>query len=91
MLSFHERKTLRELQHRLLADDPDLERSFRDAPLRRSLGRRWRLYITVATASMSGVVMLLLQSPASALGIAVVAVVAWVAWLRPDDADHGKP
>ncbi|MEV4143458.1 DUF3040 domain-containing protein [Amycolatopsis sp. NPDC049691] len=91
MLSFHERKTLRELQHRLLADDPDLERSFRDAPLRRALGRRVRLALTVFTACAFGVVLLLLGSPASALGIAVVAVVSWLMWLRPDDAGHGKP
>ena len=91
MLSFRERRTLRELQHRLLADDPDLERSFRDAPLRRSLGRRVRFALTVVTACVFGVVMLLLGSPASALGIAVVATIAWATWLRPEDADHEKP
>lgn len=91
MLSFHERKTLRELQHRLLADDPDLERSFRDAPLRLSVGRRVRLALTVVISFAFGAVMLLLGSPASALGIAVVAVAAWFMWIRPDDADHEKP
>jgi Flp pilus assembly protein TadB len=91
MLSFRERKTLRELQRRLLVDDPDLERSFRDAPLRRSVGRRWRLSITVVIACVFGVVMLLLGSPASALGIGVVAWLAWHVWLCPDDADHEKP
>jgi Flp pilus assembly protein TadB len=91
MLSFHERKTLRELQHRLFAEDPDLERSFRDAPLRRSPGRRWRLYATVVSACVFGVVMLLLGSPASALGIAAVAAVTWHVWLRPEAPDHEKP
>ncbi len=91
MLNFRERRTLRELQHRLLADHPDLERSFRDAPLRRSLGRRARLCLTVVIACVFGVAMLLLGSPASALGIAVVAWIAWVAWLRPENADHEQP
>ncbi|MDX3191668.1 DUF3040 domain-containing protein [Streptomyces sp. MN03-5084-2B] len=91
MLSFRERKTLRDLQHRLLADDPDLERSFREAPLRRSAGRRRRLFSTVIIAGVFAVVMLLLGSPGSALGIAVVAWLAWHGWLRPDEPITRNP
>lgn len=87
MLNFRERKALRELQHRLLTDHPDLERSFRDAPLHRPLWHRWRLCIIVITACVTGIVMLLLGSPASALGIGVVAWVAWHMWLRPGETD----
>ncbi len=93
MISDHEQRKLRELERRLLDDDPEFPRSF-DARARR-LGRA-RLgpadKAVMATVLALGTILLVAGAPGAALALATVAVLLWLAWrtCRPSTRDNGS-
>lgn len=79
MLNDHERETLREVERRLLADDPAFARAFRarQTHLRHHHSRRRGAIVAVVIAVLLAGLLLALGSFGGAL-ICVVAV--WVIW-----------
>ena len=81
MLSDHELKTLRELERRLLDDDPDFPRSFDTRAQRLGRPRPGLPSITaVAVAVVLGAVLLMAGAPGAALGLVTVTGLLWLAW-----------
>lgn len=81
MLSDHELKTLRELERRLLEDDPGFPRSF-DTRARR-LGRPQLglpAMTAIAVAMALGAVLVVAGAPGAALGLVTVTGLLWLAW-----------
>jgi len=102
VLSDREQDTLRELQRRLVAEDPDFARSFDDVRLRHSTYSlqwayampRWVYPTAIVAAVALGVLMLLLGAPGTALGFAALATMISVVRRRRDQpsppaAGHG--
>lgn len=89
MLSDHERKTLREVEQQLMAEDPEFARSFeaRQARLSRH-PRRLAVRIGVVVGALLAALMLVTGSLVGALVFAVTAGLIWVAWLHPGDTDE---
>ena len=86
MLSDRERETLYEIQRRLLVEDPSFAQSF-DADLQR-LPReprdrhRWAYTTAIVVAMMLCALMLLAQSPGTALAFAAIAAALFMARRR---------
>ena len=79
MLNDHERKTLREVEHQLMADDPEFTRAFeaRQARLPRRRGGR-----AIGIAVMAGILLAALMLIAGSLtGALAVAVTTWLIWM----------
>lgn len=92
MLSDHERRTLREVERRCMADDPAFTRSFQERQTR--LSRRPHqtgAAIAIAVAALLTALMLIAGSPATALGLAAVTGLIWMAWRHSTDADRRTP
>ena len=85
MLNDHERKSLRELEQRFMAEDPEFTRSFeaRQARLSRHPRRRGSRIALVAGMLLVGL-LLIAGSLAGALVVAVTAGMVWMAWRYPD-------
>jgi Protein of unknown function (DUF3040) len=91
VLSDHERKTLREVEQQLMAEDPEFARSFgaRQARLSRH-PRRLGVRIGVVVAALLAALMLVTGSLVGALMFGVTAALIWVAWLPPGDTDEWR-
>jgi hypothetical protein len=91
VLNDHERKTLREVEQQLMAEDPEFARSFeaRQARLSRHL-RGLGVRIGVVVAALLAALMLVNGSLVGALVFAVTAGLIWVAWLPPGDTDEWR-
>ena len=80
MLNDHERKTLREVEHQLLVEDPEFTRSF--ATRAQRLERRHLdgglVKIAILAAVLLGALMLVAGSPSGALAFAAVAGLTWL-------------
>ncbi|MDN5919420.1 MAG: DUF3040 domain-containing protein [Pseudonocardia sp.] len=81
MLSDHELKTLRELERRLLDDDPEFPRRF-DTRARRMRGPQLRLpaAIAIAVVMVLAAVLLVAGAAGAALGLVTVTGLLWLAW-----------
>jgi hypothetical protein len=93
VLSDHERKTLREVEQQLMAEDPEFTRSFEagQAGLSRH-PRRLAVRIGVVVGALLAALMLVTGSLVGALVFAVAAGLIWVAWLHPGDTEEwGAP
>ncbi|MGH4008272.1 MAG: DUF3040 domain-containing protein [Pseudonocardiaceae bacterium] len=74
MLSDRERETLHQIQRRLLVEDPGFVQSFDADALRLPRGRRrWAYPVAIVVAVTLCVLMLLAQSPGTALAFAALA------------------
>ncbi|MFI9005750.1 DUF3040 domain-containing protein [Actinosynnema sp. NPDC053489] len=85
MLNEREQDALREIERRLAADDPDLERSFAaldDVP--RPSGRPRVSSVVIAVAAGLALVMLPAGSPVGAVAYAVFGALVWVVRDLPD-------
>jgi hypothetical protein len=84
VLNEHERKTLREVEHQLMADDPEFTRAFeaRQARLRRHPGQR-AVGIVVVAGMLIAALMLIAGSSAGALAVAATTGLIWMACRRP--------
>lgn len=87
MLNDHERKTLREVELQFLAEDPAFSRSFdtRAQRLQREYVDRAPAKIAIVAAILLGALMLLVGSPAGALGFAGMTGLIWLAWRHSND------
>ncbi len=92
MLSDHERRTLRELDGRFLADDPEFPRSF-DARAQRlghtPLGGSATLALAVGV--LLCVLMLVAGSLAGALAFAAATGAIWLAWRHSTGSRRQPP
>lgn len=81
MLSDHEWRTLREVERRLLTEDPGFVRSF-DARARRLHGGsdRWGLQIFLVAGVLLSLLMLVTGSPGGAVAFAAATGLIWSAW-----------
>ena len=88
MLNDHERKTLREVERHLMADDPEFTRAFeaRQGRLPRRPGRRGTV-IAIVAGVLFAALMLIAGSLTGALAVAVTTWLIWLAWRRA--AGHG--
>jgi hypothetical protein len=88
VLSDHERKTLAEVERRLIADDPEFAQSFRarQTSLQRDPHRRGATIAAVA-AVLLVVLMLLAGSLVGALGSVVTTALIWAMWRYSMDTD----
>lgn len=82
MLSDHEMRTLRELERRLLDDDPDFPRRF-DMRARRLDRRRRELRVATALVLALAAVLLVAGAPGAAFALVAVCGVVWLAWRWP--------
>jgi hypothetical protein len=95
VLSDHERETLREVQRRLATEDPAFVRSFETTGQPDSHCSfqwlyglpRWAYTTTLVVAVALGLLMLLVQSPATAFGFAALATVIAAARRQPRATD----
>jgi hypothetical protein len=89
VLNDHERKALREVEHQLMADDPEFTRAFeaRQARLQRHIGRR-AVGIVVAAGMLIAALMLIAGSFAGALAVAATTGLIWMACRRPAGLDR---
>lgn len=79
MLSDHEREALREIEHQLIVDDPDLEQSFR--ALRAPMPSTWprtSYTVVIVVAALLGLVMLLAGSLVGVLTFTAIGGSAWL-------------
>jgi O-antigen ligase len=91
VLSDHERKTLREVECQLMAEDPEFARSFEAGQARLSRHpRRLGVRIGVVVAALLTALLLVTWSLAGALVFAVTAGLIWVAWRDPGDTDEWR-
>ncbi|MGB7798833.1 MAG: DUF3040 domain-containing protein [Pseudonocardiaceae bacterium] len=101
MLSDHERDVLHEIQAGLLVEDPGFAQSFdtetqslateAQRPHRGSPDwTRWLYTILLVLSSTYAVIMLLAESPISALALAAMAGVSWEARRRHDGTSHQR-
>ena len=83
MLNDHERKALREVERRLIDDDPRFARHFeaRQTRLQRNPRRRGNVIAAVLTVLLAAL-MLLAGSVFGALATAVTTVLIWAVWRR---------
>jgi hypothetical protein len=83
VLNEHERKTLREVEHQLMADDPEFARAFeaRQARLQRHPGLRGT-GIAVVAGILLAALMLIAGSLTGALAVAVTTWLIWMAYRR---------
>lgn len=81
MLSDHEWKTLREVERRLLTEDPEFTRSF-DTHARRLHGGsdRWGIQIFLVTGLLLSALMLVAGSLSGAVAFAAGTGLIWLAW-----------
>lgn len=81
MLSDYEWKTLREIERRLLTEDPEFTRSF-DTRAQRLHGRedRWGLQIFVVIGLLLSALMLVTGSLSGAAAFAAATGLIWLAW-----------
>ena len=81
MLSDHEWKTLREVERRLLTEDPEFTRSFDTRAQRLHGGSdRWGLQIFVVTGLLLSALMLVTGSLSGAVAFAAATGLIWLAW-----------
>ena len=93
MLSEREQDSLLEIQRRLIADDPDLARSFQaldTVPPARPAGPPRASSVIIAVAAGLAAVMLTAGSPAGALAYAVIAGLVWLVRDLPDTTAQGN-
>lgn len=90
MLNDHERKTLREVEHQFMTDDPEFTRSF-EARQTRLSRRPHRLVARIALVTAALIIMLMLVagSLGAALAFAFTSGVIWLVWRLCADADRG--
>lgn len=81
MLSGHERTTLRELERRLLTEDPEFTRSF-DASAQHLHGGpdRWGLQTSLVTGLLLSALMLVTGSLGGSVAFAAATGLVWLAW-----------
>jgi hypothetical protein len=89
VLNDHERKTLREVEHQLMADDPEFTRAFEahQARLPRHPGRR-AAGIVVVAGMLIAALMLIAGSLAGALAVAATSGLIWMACRRSAGLDR---
>jgi len=87
VLSDHERKTLREVERQILAEDPEFTRSFDMGAQRLRRERRdgASVKIAIVTAVLLGALMLMAGSPTGALAFAAATGLIWLAWRHSND------
>ncbi|MGW4424229.1 DUF3040 domain-containing protein [Streptosporangium sp. NPDC004631] len=95
MLSDREREALREIQCRLLVEDPGFAQSF-NADVRRlnraSPDLTWWTYTNLLVLSLTfGVILLMAGTPVGALMFTVTAAALWQARRRRDRSGHPRP
>lgn len=88
MLSDHQRKTLEELERRLMAEDPEFPRLF-DARAQhldshRHVGMSFAITVAIVASILFFTVMLATVSFTGALAFAAVAGLIWAVWRRSD-------
>jgi Flp pilus assembly protein TadB len=92
VLSDHERKTLREVERQFQAEDPDFTRSFEARQTRlarhpRKLGVR----LTLGSAALLAVFVLIAGSLAGALAIAFATWLIWLVWRHSGATERRIP
>ena len=91
MLSDHDRKTLREVECQLMAEDSEFARSFEAGQARlSSQPRRLAVRIGIGIGVLLAALMLVTGPLVGALVVAVTAGLVWVAWLSPGDTDEWR-
>ena len=81
MLSDHEWKALREVERRLLTEDPEFTRSFATGSQRlHGESGRWGLQIFLVTGALLSVLMLVIGSLSGAAAFAAGTGLIWLAW-----------
>lgn len=81
MLSDHEWKTLREVEHRMLTEDPEFTRSFDTRAQRlRDRSDRWGLRIFIVIGLLLSALTLATGSLSGAMAFAFTTGLIWVAW-----------
>jgi Flp pilus assembly protein TadB len=92
VLSDYERKTLREVEQRLMAEDPEFARAFAARQMRLSRHpRRLGARIALVAAALFTALMLVTGSLVGALAFAVATGLLWVAWRHPADTERQAP
>lgn len=89
MLSDHDRKTLREVEHHCMAEDPAFTRSFQERQAR--LSRRphqTAAAIAIAVAALLTTLMLIAGSLTGALAFATVTGLIWMAWRHSTETNR---
>ncbi len=93
MLSDRERETLREVERRLLSEDPGFTRSFEARAQRLPRGTRGGvgLKIFLAAGLLLSAFVLVTGSAAGAVAFATATGLIWVVWRFADDAPQQSP
>jgi fatty acid desaturase len=82
VLNDHERKTLREVEHQLMADDPEFTRAFEARQARLPRRPRRGTGIAVVAGILLAALMLIAGSLTGALAVAVTTWLIWMAYRR---------
>jgi Flp pilus assembly protein TadB len=92
VLNEHERKTLREVERRLQAEDPRFTRSFETRQTRMARHpRKGATNLAVGAAALLAAVTLLAGSVTGALAIVLAACLVWAAWRHSAGTDRPAP